>query len=153
MTDHQSEVDRLMAEYRRSREQLASVHRALAMLSVSESSRDGAITVTVGANGVPTGIDLHEETYRHYRPQRLAETIVRLTTAAAARAAEQAARILEPVLPPGTDPKALLAGTADLRPEEITPVVAARREPAGGDADEDPAPHTWMQQAHGGNRR
>lgn len=145
MTD-QANAEQLLADYRRSREQLASVHRALATLTVSETSPDGAVTVTVGAQGVLTDLSIHDETYRHYRPQRLADTIVRLTAAAATRAAAQAAHLMAPVLPPGTDPAALLAGTADLRPDEIEPP-----RPSPFDTD-DHIGRSWMEQAHRGPR-
>jgi DNA-binding protein YbaB len=146
VTDHQSEAERLLAEYRRSREQLAGVHRQLAELSVSESSPDGAVIVTVGANGVLTGLEIDEDAYRHYRPHRLSALIVGLTADAARKVTERAVKIMEPVLPPGTDPQALLAGTADLRPEEITP-------PSPPAHDDDMDARSWLQQAHGGNRR
>lgn len=146
----QASAEQLLADYRRSREQLAAVHRALATLAVSETSHDGAVTVTVGAQGVLTDLAIHDETYRHYRPQRLAETIVRLTSAAAARAAAEAAHIMEPVLPPGTDPAALIAGTADLRPDELAPDVDhAPRSPFETD---DHLSRSWMEQAHRGHR-
>ena len=143
MTDHQAEVERLVAEYRRSREHLAATHRALATLSASESSLDGAITVTVGAQGVMTGLVIHPDTYRHYRPQQLADTIVRLTGLAARRATDQAARLIETALPAGSDPHAVLAGTADLHPEEVTP-----RPVVSDEADEEV--HSWLEQAQGG---
>jgi DNA-binding protein YbaB len=156
VTDHRADVEQLLAEYRRSREQLAAVHRALAAMSVTESSRDGAITVTVGAQGTLIGLSVHDETYRHYRPQRLADTIVQLTAAAAQRAVAQSARLLETVLPPGVDASALLAGTADLRPEEIAPPgIEPPVEPeplSHGDEDDEPA-HSWMQRTYGGDRR
>jgi DNA-binding protein YbaB len=156
VTDHRADVEQLLAEYRRSREQLATAHRALAAMSVTESSRDGAITVTVGAQGTLTGLSIHDETYRHYRPQRLADTIMQLTAAAAQRAAAQSERSLQPVLPPRVEASALLAGTADLRPEEIAPKVALPVEPDPrffhGDEDDEPA-HGWMQRTYGGDWR
>jgi len=147
--DLSADAEQLLTEYRRSREQLAAVHRALAALSVSESSQDGAITVTVGVQGTLTGLAIHDEAYRHYRPPRLADAIVRLTAAAAQRAAAQAARLIEPVLPPGADAGALLAGTADLRPEEIMPP----KEPDYDRMEDDGPARTWMQPAHGGDHR
>jgi hypothetical protein len=53
--------------------------------------------------------------------------------------------VLEPVLPPGIDPAAVLAGTADLRPEEIAP-------PVPGEADESLDGKTWLERAHQGRR-
>lgn len=148
MTDHRAEVERLLAEYRRSREQLAAVHRALAAISVEQSSPDGLVTATVAAQGALTGLRLDADAYRRYRPAELAELVVELATAAAAVAAERAATVLEPVLPAGADPAAVLAGTADLRPEEITPPVP----PVPPDADEPLDQRTWLEHAHRGRR-
>ncbi len=148
---HHASAEQLLADYRRSREQLASVHRALAALTVSESSHDGAVTVTVGAQGRLVDLAIHDEAYRHYRPQRLSDTIVQLTAAAAERAAAQAARIMEPVLPPGTDPAALVAGTADLRPDELRDTEAGgSRSPFDTDAH---LSQSWLEEAHRGYRR
>lgn len=158
-----ADAEHLLAEYRRSREQLAAVHRALARLTVSESSHDGAVTVTVGANGRVVDLEVHEETYRHYRPQRLAETIVSLSAKAADRAVAQAARILEPVLPPEADAAALLNGAADLRADEMAPIDDDRSFRGPGlhgsdfrgpdDDDTDPgAELRWIENAHGGHR-
>lgn len=143
----QSSAEQLLADYRRSREQLASVHRALAGLSVSESSHDGAITVTVGAQGGLTGLSLHEDACRYYRPRRLAETIVSLAAAAARRASAEAAHILAPVLPPGADPGAFLAGSADLRPAEIAPPPRSLYD------TDDHLGRSWLEQTQDGRRR
>jgi DNA-binding protein YbaB len=147
VTDHQAEVERLLAEYRRSREQLAAVHQALAAVSVSLTSEDGTVTATVGAQGTLTELDIAADAYRLYRPGDLAELIVRLTAAAAEEAAARAQKILEPVLPAGTDPAAVLAGTADLQPDELAPDVDA-----GGALDDSAEEQTWLQRAHRGRR-
>jgi DNA-binding protein YbaB len=145
VTDHQAEVERLLADYRRSREQLAAVCRALAEIVVSQSSSDGTVTVTVGAQGVLTGLHLEPDAYRWYRPADLAALIVRLAAVAAEQAATSAQRVIEPVLPPGIDPAAVLAGTADLRPRETAP-------PAPREADDSLDGRTWLEHAHRGRR-
>lgn len=119
--DHRAQVEDLLADYRRGREQLASVHRALADLRASASSPDGAITATVGSGGTLIKLEIADGTYRHYRPERLAAAIVDTIRAASAKAARAASDIVAPVLPPGTDPEALLRGTADLTPQELAP--------------------------------
>lgn len=146
MTDHRAEVERLLAEYRRSREQLAAVHRALAEITVSETSDDGTVTAIVGAQGTLTGLEIEPDAYRLYRPAELAELVVELATAAARKAAERAQRALEPVLPKGVDPAAVLAGTADLLPDEIAP-------PEPRAAEESLDQTTWLQKAHQGRRK
>jgi DNA-binding protein YbaB len=145
VTNHQAEAERLLAEYRRSREQLAAVCRALAAITVSQTSSDGTVTATVGAQGALTGLRIEPDAYRRYRPADLAALIVSQATAAAEQAAARAQRMIEPVLPPGTDPAAVLAGTADLRPHEIAP-------PVPRDADDSLDGRTWLEHAHGGRR-
>jgi hypothetical protein len=50
--------------------------------------------------------------------------VVELTQAATAKAARRAGDVIAPVLPAGTDPEALLRGTADLTPAELAPPPA-----------------------------
>lgn len=145
MTDHQAEVERLLAQYRRSREQLAAVCRELATIAASQTSGDGMVTATVGAQGALTGLRIDPDAYRRYRPADLAALIVKLATAAAEQTAARAQRVLEPILPPNVDPAAVLAGTADLRPQEIAP-------PVHRDADESLDGRTWLEHAHRGRR-
>lgn len=147
-TDHRAQVDELLADYRRSRDQLASVQRDLARISGSATSPDGSVTAVVDAKGALTDLELGDHAYRQ-RPAQLAALIVRTTREAAAKAAEGAYRALSPVLPAGTDPEALLRGTADLRPEEIgvdetRAPEAARRRPAVVD-DEDFEQREWLE--------
>ena len=144
-TDHRAQVDELLADYRRSRDQLASVQRDLARVSGSATSPDGSVTAVVDARGTLTDLELTDGAYR-LRPAQLAQLIVRTTGEAAARAAEGAYRTLSPVLPAGTDPEALLRGTADLRPEEIRP-EPVRRRPV--DDDEDFEQRDWLAAADG----
>jgi DNA-binding protein YbaB len=126
-TDHQAQVDELLADYRRSREQLASVQRSLVSIRESASSDDGSVTATVGPQGVLAELAIAEGAYRRHRPSELAKLIVQATKDAAGKAAARAQEALVPVLPPDADPEALLAGRADLRQDEIAP------EPPGAD--------------------
>lgn len=121
MTDHREEVEQLLAEYRRSREQLADVQQRITAISESVSSADGLITATVGGRGVLTDLTIDDDAYQRYRPRELAAQIVRLTGEATAKAFTGAGEVLAPALPSGTDPQALLLGTADLTAAEITP--------------------------------
>ncbi|WP_394615542.1 YbaB/EbfC family nucleoid-associated protein [Lentzea sp. JNUCC 0626] len=118
MDDHRAQVEELLADYRRSREQLVSVQRDLAAVSGRASSPDGTVEATVGAGGKLVGLELSETAYRRHRPEQLAELIVRTVAEAAAGAAEETYQALSTVLPVATDPAALVAGTADLQPSE-----------------------------------
>ena len=120
-SDHRAQVEELLADYRRSRDQLASVQRDLAGISATVTSPDGLVTATVNRSGALTELQLADNAYRAYRPAQLAEVVLRTTEAAAAKAAEDTYRTLAPVLPADTDPAALVHGTADLTPDEIAP--------------------------------
>ncbi|NKE64000.1 YbaB/EbfC family nucleoid-associated protein [Lentzea sp. PSKA42] len=139
MDDHRAQVEELLADYRRSREQLASVQRELEAVSGQASSPDGTVTATVGAGGKLTSLELSELAYRRHRPEQLAELIVRTVAAAAASAAEVTYQTLSAVLPASTDPAALVAGTADLKPDEYQPEVGVdlARQPARRRVDDD----------------
>jgi len=121
VADHAAQVEELLADYRRSRDQLAGVHTALAAISESATSPCGLVTATVSAQGALTALTIDDGAYRRYRPAELATVVVRTTAAADALAARAAGHVVAPVLPAGTDPEALLRGTADLTPAEVAP--------------------------------
>jgi DNA-binding protein YbaB len=125
-TNHRDEVAQLLADYRRGREQLASVQRTLTSIAESAISPDGLVTVTVDAAGALSALTIADEAYRRHRPTELAAIILRTTRSAAARAAERARQALAPVLPADTDPAALLRGRADLTEAEIGPPTSQR---------------------------
>jgi DNA-binding protein YbaB len=150
-TNHRDEVAQLMAEYRRGREQLASVQQTLRSISESATSPDGLVTATVDAAGTLAGLTIADDAYR-LRPADLAATVLRTTRSAVAAAAERARQALAPVLPADTDPAALLGGRADLTEDELGPptppmgMPALRRtRPPARVADEDTYEDaTWM---------
>jgi DNA-binding protein YbaB len=135
--DHRAQVDELLADYRRSREQLASVHHRLATVSESVTSADGLVTATVGAGGVLTDLVISDNAYR-LRQADLAALIVATAGAAASAAAKVACDAMAPVLPADTDPAALLRGTADLAPAELVP-------PAPVSVEESYENQTWLE--------
>ncbi|HEX7302216.1 YbaB/EbfC family nucleoid-associated protein [Lentzea sp.] len=137
MDDHRAQVEELLADYRRSREQLVSVQRELAAVSGRATSGDGTVSATVGTGGKLVELELSELAYRRYRPEQLAELIVRTVGAAAASAAEDTYQALSAVLPASSDPAAVVAGTADLEPGEYEPELAQQPARRRVDDDED----------------
>lgn len=136
MADHRAQVEELLADYRRSREQLGSVQRALAEVRASATSADGTVTATVDAQGRLAGLVLADTAYVRHRPPELAELIVRTAGHAVARAARAASDVIAPLLPAGTDPAALLAGTDNLTADDLRPA-----NPVAEDSFEN---HTWL---------
>lgn len=115
-TDHRAQVEELLADYRRSRDQLQDAQRELSSISEKARSADGSVEVTVGPHGVLSTLTLTDAAYR-LRPAQLSATIVELTVTAARAAAARAQEVLAPVLPSGADPSAILEGRADLDPQ------------------------------------
>jgi DNA-binding protein YbaB len=138
VADHRAQVEDLIAGYRRSREQLGAVQRKLAATQETVTSDNGLVSVTVSASGTLVDLEIAESAYRDLRPTDLAALIVRTTATATARVTRAASEVLAPVLPPDTDPEALLRGTADLSPEELAPVPVL-------EPDETFEDKSWMQ--------
>lgn len=151
-TDHRAQVEEMLAEYRRSRDRLDSVQRELAAIEETAASADRTVRVTVGSQGALSDVRLTDDAYRRHSPSELAALIVRLSGEAARAASERARAVLEPALPAGTDPAAVLDGRADLPPAEPGPVgesAPAAEEAvrdsalANGDFADDGA-HSWL---------
>jgi DNA-binding protein YbaB len=138
-SEHQAQVDELLADYRRSRDRLADMQRSLAAVSETVTSPDGLVTATVGAGGSLTKLVIADAAYVRISPTDLGKLIVTTTASAAAKASETANRTVSPLLPVQADPGAVLAGTADLAPAELAPPRARR---ADDDSFED---MSWMQ--------
>jgi DNA-binding protein YbaB len=140
VADHRVQVEDLLAGYRRSREQLGTVQRQLAAVRETATSDNGLVAVTVSATGTLIGLQIAEAAYRDLRPADLAALIVTTTATATAKVSRAAGEVLAPVLPPDTDPEALLRGTADLSPAELKPTRTDAVE-----RDETFEDKTWMQ--------
>lgn len=151
MSDYQAQVDELMAEYRRSRDQLAEVHQQLGAIRETVTSPDRTVTATVGPHGGLVDLTLSEDAYRRHAPAALANLVVQTTADAAGRAAGRAEQALAPVLPADADPAAVLAGRADLSEAEVAPpesAVPAGPRPASRrreDVDDGFEDHSWLQ--------
>lgn len=139
-TDYRAQVEELVAGYRRSRERLAETGQQLAAITETARSEAGSIKVTVGAQGVLRDLVLSESAYSRNTPSQLSAAIVELTGRAAREAAAHAARLLAPVLPPGADPEAVLAGGADLTAPRSGP-----RRAVAPEEDEDFSAGEWLQ--------
>ncbi|MGX7827717.1 YbaB/EbfC family nucleoid-associated protein [Actinokineospora sp. 24-640] len=143
--DHRAQVDELLAGYRRSRDHLAEVQRALGAVGESATSACGSVTATVSAHGDLTRLDLRDDAYQRYRPTELARVIVEAVASAGARASRAADEIMAPVLPAGTDPAALRRGMADLRPDEVTTPASAPASASASVEEFDFERATWLQ--------
>jgi hypothetical protein len=112
----------------------ADLHERVSAIVVSESSRDGAVTVDVGADGTLRGLELRD---RGYPVEDYAGVIMACLGAAQARIPDLVAQAVDRTVGP-EDPGAGLVVT-DLRkrfPEQVVRERPKRRPPVDEDTDD-----------------
>ena len=117
--DFGERLERMFEQYRQQREGLGALTEKMAAVSATATSPRREVEVTVGRNGVVTGVKFPTTAYRRMTPRELAETIMATMNEAKAEAQEQSAAILAPMMPPGMDVKAVLSG--QMRPDALMP--------------------------------
>ncbi|MFD1934564.1 MULTISPECIES: YbaB/EbfC family nucleoid-associated protein [Nonomuraea] len=95
----QAYADELRATFMRLREEGAELHAKARAVQVTEKSRDGLVTVTVGSRGELVRLDLDPRIYRHPDARGLADTIAETVQRAAAKAQEQIIDVFAPLVP------------------------------------------------------
>jgi DNA-binding protein YbaB len=83
--------------------EIRQLQQRAGQVMVTSRSRNGQVSVEVGAQGQLMGVSLDPGVYDRLSPQRLAAVIVELARTAA-DAAEQVRQIMAPVLPRGRLP-------------------------------------------------
>ncbi|GAA3230177.1 YbaB/EbfC family nucleoid-associated protein [Nonomuraea helvata] len=92
-------ADELRDMFRQIQDAGGELHAQARAVQVTERSRDGLVSVTVGPRGELVRLDLDPRIYRRPDARQLADTIVETAERAAAKARERIAEILEPVVP------------------------------------------------------
>ncbi|MEO3928861.1 YbaB/EbfC family nucleoid-associated protein [Micromonosporaceae bacterium B7E4] len=108
-----AEYEQLVTEYERSRQRLATLHERMSALTSSATSDDGLVTVTVGARGELSTVEVEPRAYRRLAPTELGESIVATARKAGEQVAEQLRELLSPLMPAGVPVEKLLAPGAD----------------------------------------
>jgi DNA-binding protein YbaB len=116
--------EELSAGYEKRLAQIRSLQQRAGQVTATARSRNGLISVQVGAQGQLLGVTLDPSAYDRLSPQRLAVVLVELAKTAAADAAGQVRDIMAPVLPPGGVP----AGG------DVSRLMPRAPGPPGGDA-------------------
>lgn len=99
--DLRAQLEELATDYGERLAQLRQLQAQAGRVTAVARSRDGLVSVMVGAQGQLLGLDLNQGVYTRMSPQRLAAAIVELARAAAADAANQVSEIMAAVLPTG----------------------------------------------------
>jgi hypothetical protein len=99
--DLPAQLEELAADYGERLAQLRQLKVQADRVTAVARSRDGLVSVMVGAQGQLLGVDLKQGVYERMSPQRLAAAVLELAGTAAVTAAEQVREIVGAALPTG----------------------------------------------------
>jgi DNA-binding protein YbaB len=108
--DLRAQLEELAGDYSERLAQLRQVQAQAARVTAVARSRDGLVSVMVGAQGQLLGVDLDPRAYERLSPQRLAAAVMEMAADAAADAADQVGQIMAPVLSAARAPDGDVAG-------------------------------------------
>ncbi len=108
---YEEQLQRALAMYREQRLGLAELQRNLSSISCTASNQRRTVEVTVGHQGELTALTFHTGAYKQMAPAELSAEILAACDLARAKAQDEAARLLQPMLPPGLFAHDLLDGT------------------------------------------
>ncbi|PBC69550.1 YbaB/EbfC DNA-binding family protein [Streptomyces sp. TLI_235] len=104
-------VESRMAEF-------SAMHQKMQQLSVSVTSAQHLLTVTVGAQGEVTALKFHSDGYRSMAPSELEHIVLDTLQRARRQVLDQAKALAAPLAPAGLDIDDIMAGRID--PAELT---------------------------------
>jgi DNA-binding protein YbaB len=99
--DFQRQMDDMAADFQERRSRARELRKQLSAVTGSARSRDGMISVEVGAQGQLRGVWFDPGLFDRQSPQRLAAAIMELAGIATAEAARKVQEVMAPVLPAG----------------------------------------------------
>lgn len=143
MSGYEQEIDELLADYRKKREEANQMRRRINETTATATAPRRVVKVTVSARGEVTEIDFPTGAFRRLTPKELGSILTATIADARAQALAALDEMAFGVLPMGASASALLMGTAefggDLLPPEPEPVDAVADylkqggRPGGGD--------------------
>ncbi|NUR89037.1 MAG: YbaB/EbfC family nucleoid-associated protein [Nonomuraea sp.] len=92
-------ADELRDMFRQIQDSGVELHERAKAVQVTETSRDGLVSVTVGSRGEIVRLDIDPRIYRRPDARHLADSITETARRATARAQERVTEIFEPVIP------------------------------------------------------
>jgi DNA-binding protein YbaB len=107
--DTQAYAEELRATFMRLQEEAPALHEKARAVQVTEKSRDGLISATVGARGDLIRLDIDPRVYRRPDSRALADVITETIHRAATKAQAKVVELFEPLIP-GEQMKAHLEG-------------------------------------------
>lgn len=95
-----AQAEALQARFERLVAEAPALHAKARAVEVTEKSRDGLISVTVGARGDLIRLDIDPRIYRRPDSRALADTITETIQLATANAQDRVVELFEPLVPP-----------------------------------------------------
>lgn len=115
------QLDALLADYQRQRENAGELQRTLSSVSCSATAPRNTVKVTVGAQGEITELTFPTKAYRRMAPKELSDAILGAAREAKEKVKAEVADLMVAQLPEGAQVRAWLDGTPDVSgmfPEE-----------------------------------
>lgn len=99
MDDSWTVLEQLVQEVNRQTEQIRDMHEKIRDVSASATSKDGMVTVTVGARGDVRKIDFDPRVYRKLSPSELSASLVEQIGAATRTVSGELKETMQPFAP------------------------------------------------------
>lgn len=123
-------IEGLTEEYNRQAAQIRTMHAELNDLTVTATSGDGMVTVTMGHRGQVRSLKLNPRVYQKLSPSELSAAILAQINTATAQVAERSKELMAPFVPEGLPYEEVFGAGAG--PEAFLPApVEPPREEAG----------------------
>lgn len=94
-----AQAEALQATFERLTAEAPAIHARARAVEVTEKSRDGLISVTVGARGDLVRLDIDPRIYRRPDSRALADTITETIHLAVTKAQDRVVELFEPLIP------------------------------------------------------
>lgn len=134
MTDPLSNVERMIDQWERDAvekaERYDAMRQGVEQISITESAADGAVSVTVGHNGIPTNVAMTDGVSR-MRPDEIAAAVMQAMTRAQSRYPAELARVMGETVGDDATTRHILSVA-----EQNFPSTDERPPPGGPDPDD-----------------
>ncbi len=94
-----AQAEALQATFERLTAEAPAIHAKARAVEITEKSRDGLISVTVGARGDLVRLDIDPRIYRRPDSRALADTITETIHRAVTKAQDRVVELFEPLIP------------------------------------------------------
>ncbi|SDH00805.1 Conserved DNA-binding protein YbaB [Sinosporangium album] len=122
----QAYADELRSAFMKMQGEARTLHQQARAIQVTETSRDGLVSATVGVRGDLIRLDLDPRIFRRPDARGLADTITETLRRASAKAADAVVELFEP-LAPAEQVRAQLDGDLDAMMGHLADQMAGKR--------------------------